>query len=121
MVGAIVVDTLPDLAPGSLTSQLVAQLLGSQLLPGDHWTVDRRPSAAARIAVAEAMRIEAAPRADVGTALPALASTVAAALAALRAQHAADWHGWLIAAPSGAAGAGRPYFKSPALPNRADT
>ena len=98
LVSLIVAEALPDLAPGSMTTQLVARLQGSSLLLDDEWTTGRRPTAAARTAVSETLHVATPTRADVGTALPALAETVAAALATLRAHPQPDWHSWLIAA-----------------------
>ena len=97
LVSLVVAEALPDLAPRSMTTPLVARLQGSRLLVDDEWTVDRRPTAVTRSAIAEALDVATPSRADVGTALPALAAHVAAALATLRTQPQPDWHGWLIA------------------------
>ena len=104
LVSAVVVECLPNLAPGSLTARLLARLQKtSRLLVGAEWSADRRPMASTRSAVGEVL--EATPQtlgstavADVGTALPRLAGVVAEALAVLHGHNERDWHGWLVAA-----------------------
>ena len=103
MVSAIVAECLPDLAPRSLTAQLLARLeKTSRLLIGDEWSADRRPMTATRNAVAEVLvatpqTAGSAAVADVGTALPRLAGVITEALTVLRARGERDWHGWLVA------------------------
>ncbi len=104
LVSAVVAECLPDLAPRSLTAQLLARLLKtSRLLVGDEWSAERRPMTSTRSAAADVLA--AAPQtlgssavADVGTGLPRLAGIVTEALAVLHAQGERDWHGWLVAA-----------------------
>ena len=104
LVSAVVADCLPDLAPRSLTAQLLARLeRTSRLLVGDEWSVDRGPMTSTRSAVADMLAatpptIGSTAVADVGTALPRLAGVVTDALAVLHAQRERDWHGWLVAA-----------------------
>ena|GEM_PF-1778894 len=104
LVSAVVADCLPDLAPRSLTAQLLARLeRTSRLLVGDEWSADRRPMPSTRSAVADVLAatpqtLGPAAVADVGTVLPRLAGIVTEALAVLRARGERDWHGWLVAA-----------------------
>jgi len=105
LVSAVVVECLPNLAPGSLTARLLARLQKtSRLLVGEEWSADRRPMTSTRNSVAEVLAattqtLESATAvADVGTALPRLAGVVAEALAVLHARSERDWHGWLVAA-----------------------
>ena len=103
-VSAVVAECLPDLAPRSLTAQLLARLQkSSRLLVGDEWSAERRPMTSTRSAVAEVLAttpqtLGSAALADVGTALPRLADIVTEALAVLRAHGEREWHGWLVAA-----------------------
>lgn len=98
LVGMIVAEALPSLAPRSLTVRLVVRLQGSRLLPYEEWTASRRPSAATRTAVAENLNVTPTAGAGVGTALSSIAAAVTEALAGLRAGQESEWHGWLIAA-----------------------